>query len=788
MAGKKNITCSAVAFALVCFIIAASVLPCFAEGTSVGSVSGSQSTALGVMTVCSYDAATGVIRIAGTVNHKVMTAAKDCRIALFRIPSWRSAESVIADSQPISETAMSIRFEFTFESGGAEDIICMYAAAIVYPDGSRALIAEPEYPLGDVKEAADIGFKGLGTDSAAGVADAGAGCVMIDVYLDRLEDGRHSGYLQTVGGMSFYYNREYVDDLDRRIRSASVAGSSVWLRLLVSPTDTPDGLSYASSASYGAAYRGVVISDDVSALTVYAYLLFLCTRYNGGTNGSVNGIVPGFCADEPEKYNFCASTGPMYYEIYARTLAIMGIAASGAGARLIVPVSDSCGVDGQPLFTDFVRGVADYISKHTGFGFTLMLDSTHNAYHIDDSYFDLPNDGGDDTADEGEEPDDPDHSYDPDLPDDEFTPPETERKEPVKTLPSDGYICTDSIAALPAAIDTLHGEYSAVSREFIWCWTPGAETSGSALSVLYAYNYVALAAAGASGYILRTDSDRFSTVSHLVKYIDTDSFEKETAYALEIFGAASWKELFPGFDAAAIGGRRIVTVTPGSGVPGHSGTYRLWDFGTSSGVHGWSAGPGCTSLRSVYGSGTSCLKAVLTDEGGGAYSDICRVCESPEPLKYTPYMGFELSCAGDASDDSLYEVKLVIYSGGVTLEGRTVVKSGARTQLYLDVSSLSSGAGINAVRVAARRISGKGEFDLRIYDISLYSDRYGDRELAGLIDAERANAAESRDGSGDGEETSGEKLTAALMLGGIAAIGVCIAVLPARRDKRRTAT
>ena len=91
---------------------------------------------------------------------------------------------------------------------------------------------------------------------------------MIDVYLDRLEDGRHSGYLQTVGGMSFYYNREYVDDLDRRIRSASVAGSSVWLRLLVSPTDTPDGLSYASSASYGAAYRGVVGADGIRISSV----------------------------------------------------------------------------------------------------------------------------------------------------------------------------------------------------------------------------------------------------------------------------------------------------------------------------------------------------------------------------------------------------------------------------------------------------------------------------------------------------------------------------------------
>lgn len=75
----------------------------------------------------------------------------------------------------------------------------------------------------------------------------------------------------------------------------------------------------------------------------------------------------------------------------------MGIAA-GAGVRLIVPVGDACRADGMPSFLDFAGGVGKYISTHTDLEFTLMVDSTHNAYHLDDSYFDLPIDSGDNTT------------------------------------------------------------------------------------------------------------------------------------------------------------------------------------------------------------------------------------------------------------------------------------------------------------------------------------------------------------------------------------------------------
>ena len=804
----------AVAVLMSFLLLAGAVLPVAASDTA--GATEEKSAALGVLTVCSYDPENGVIRIAGTVNHNVMTKAKNCRIALFRVPSWRTASGVISVTEPLADTAMSIRFEFTIEYSGAEDLLSLYAAAIVYPDGSRALIDEPKYPAQTIQNTPYAGFKGVSSTSAAEIAEAGAGCVMIDVYLDRLEDGRHSGYLQTMGGMSFYYNRDYVDDLDRRIRSASVAGASVYLRLLVSPSDEPDGLCYAASASYGAAYRGVVISDEVSAITVYAYLFFLCARYNGGTRGDIDGLVLGFCTDQPEKFNFCASTGPMYYEIYARTLSVMGIAAAAAGngVRLIVPVSDEC-AGGELLFTDFARGVGEYISRHTDLEFTLMIDGTHNAYHLSDSFFETPVDSA-----ETEDPDGrrnspspvqttdvqtrvPDSAADPassgadttsvwsgesyasDEETDEPAPEEPQVLE--KTTADDPYICPDNLGSLPAVLDSLHGEYSAISREYLWCWTPGEDTSGSSLSVLYSYHYMALASAGASVFILRTDSERFSSVSYLVKYIDTDKYADMTAYALEVLGADSWDGLIPGFNVELAGGRRIIETEPMPVAPEYTGSFMLWDFCTAAGALGWSAGPGCLTLRSVYDAEGGCLKAVLDDEGGGVYSDICCICESPEPIKFTPWVGFELSCS-DGAGESLYEVKLVIYSGGVTLEGKTVIKDGERASLYLDVSALTDGGGIDAVRIAARRVSGEGEFILRTYSVSLLSDEHSDRELAALIEQARMEAAD-RDIADDTDKGSTRRLvTAVLLIGAIAAFGVYAAALISRYDRQKTST
>ena len=769
------------AFFLACLLTAAVVLPCTA--TDASSSSAQKSTSLGVITVCSYDRSEGVIKIAGTVNHKVFTASEGCRIALFRVPAWRSATHIVAASEPLAEMPVAIRFEFTLEFTGEEDLLSLYAPVLIYPDGRRSFIAQPRYPESVTSDTAAVGFKGVSTGSASETVDSGAGSVMIDIYLDLLEDSRHSGYLQTMSGMSFYYNRDYVDDLDKRVRSASVAGASVLLRLLVSPADSPDGLTYAASASFGAAYRGIVVSDATSALTVYAYLSFLCSRYNGGAHGKVDGLVLGFCADLPDKFNFCASTGPMYYEIYSRTLAIIGIAA-GDGMRLIVPVSDESKPDGSPAFTDFVAGVADYISSHTDLEFTVMIDSTHNAYHLDDSFFDIPVIGGDDddvTRPEGDVKKTPDPTAGGGG--DENTG-ET-KKKPVPVSPADGYFTTDSAATggtpLASAIAELAGSYSAVRNSFIWCWTPDDDTSGSALSVLYAYNYLALSALGAEAFVVRIDSARFSTVSHLVKYIDTDSGDEMTSYALEVLGATAWSELLPTFTDVSPGGRKIIESELLDSAPALSGRYTLWNFSAVSGAHGWAAGPGCISLRSVFDDGEGCLKAVLGDEGGGAYSDVCSIFSVPEPAAYTSFASFELSCSGGSEGD-IYEVKLVVYSNGGSVEGKTVITEGERKTLYLDISGIP-GADIEAVRIAARRVSGEGDITLRTYSVSLCSREHSDRDLAALM--ANAHKADDNGASSVGDEATQKLFAAVLLMAVSVAFGGYAAVLLARRERRQ---
>lgn len=767
-------------------------------GTVSATAGGSdgKSADLGVITVCRYDPTDGTVRVEGTINHRVLTESKNCRIALFCVPAWRTAEGFINDIEPMRDAVMSKRFEFSVQADEVGDILSLYAVAIIYPDGSRTLVASPRYPMTDSGDtAAAIGFKGVSTDSAAETLECGAGTVLIDVYLDRLEDGRHSGYLQSVGGMSFYYDREYINELDMRVRSASVAGASVLLRLLVSPAEGErDPLPYAAANSYGAAYRGIVISDEVSAVTIYAYISFLCSRYDGGAAGRIDGLVLGYRADSPEAYNFCASTGPMYYEIYSRTLAIIGIAA-GRGMRLFVSVGDSKTAAGVHAF-DFVAGVANYIVSHTDLKFTLMVDSRSNAYHLDDSYFDLPTLGGDDGILGGGEgssigeksaaPSADGIAAEADMDDptstgigDIYANAIADRPQLYKTTAADGYFAADDITPLTDALEQLCVEYSSIRDSFVFCWTPSDNTNGSALSVLFAYNYMSMTAAGAEAFILRTDSARFATVSHLVKYIDGEWSDSETAYALEVLGASSWGELLPSFGGIPGGGRQMIERPFTSDGYIATGSYMLWSSGMTSGMHGWSAGPGCETLRYVFEDDIGCLKAQLEDEGQGAYSDICRISSPHEPAVYTPTIGIELSCTGDGGGD-LYEVKLVIYSGQTTLEGRCVVADGERQMLYLDISDITE---IDAIRVAARRVSGVGTITLRTYTLGLYSDNHTDGELKTLIDAaKRAGDNTSSVIAGEGDQ---RVLTAILLIFAITACGGYAAVLISRHEKRR---
>jgi hypothetical protein len=86
--------------------------------------------------------------------------------------------------------------------------------------------------------------------------------------------------------------------------------------------------------------------DNISALkAIYGYTYFLLSRYDGSEYGEVSGIVLGRGADMPILYNYASLVSEAYDMVYARSLALIGLAAAEAvGTRqvsLIVPIGDS---------------------------------------------------------------------------------------------------------------------------------------------------------------------------------------------------------------------------------------------------------------------------------------------------------------------------------------------------------------------------------------------------------------------------------------------------------------
>jgi hypothetical protein len=108
----------------------------------------------------------------------------------------------------------------------------------------------------------------------------------------------------------------------------------------------------------------------------------------------------------PVLYNYASLISEDYDVVYARSLALIGLAAVDAAGdniiSLIVPISDSLTEKGDLYAERFLSAVANYISSHSKLTFTVMCESRHNPYHINDAMF-FDEILSDETGEDGEE-------------------------------------------------------------------------------------------------------------------------------------------------------------------------------------------------------------------------------------------------------------------------------------------------------------------------------------------------------------------------------------------------
>lgn len=768
---------------------------------------------LGSVTECVIDKDARVVFVRGSIKHSVLVSNRESKLAVYRFDPWANIASELHTAEPIETMDMTIRFEFELSCNSISQRLALYAVAIIDPNGEKQLISDPQYADYYTSGALSAGFKAVITEDVAGAVASHPGSAVIDIYLDKLDKGNKSGYIYNADGELFYFDREVIKDLDKKVMSYTAAGTNVFFRFLISGDSAE--LPFCTGGNLWASNKCVVVGNKQALNAIYAYTNFLISRYDGAKFGKVEGIILGRGCDMPVLYNYASLVSEDYETVYARSLALIGLAAIEAvgdgNISLIVPVGDTLTENGRVYAADFLESVAIYIENHTELSFTVMCESRHNPYKLDDSDFSAeidPDDTGEEDFRSTEDPyPEPETENTEESETSEYLPSETVTGEetipevtdqteeiipPVVTEPeeteklninkdSDGYFCTDNINTFLNFFNLLKKKYSSVNDNFCWCWYPDSNTVEGALGACYAYNYIKLASVGAAFYAIcfETDvSDRFLSISHLFKYIDTQHGDKETAYAKSAFGISDWSEIIDNYSIASCVYHRLNESSLQANVMDYIGTIEYFNYTSGRGNIGWFDGMYCDSL-SIHNDGSEsylCANMDL-DAAGVNHAEIGYLFDTLEPLMMGDALTFEVKCGED--DGSLYEITIHLCGEDGTIVSKAVMAGGARSLLSLDVSDYDNTYGVGSMKISLKRVTGSGSADLNLYRVLINSNSKSDEQL----EQEFENIREylRYDAGNQAEEKSGVLGASILVL---TVVGLGLAAVAFINDKR----
>ena len=736
---------------------------------------------LGNITECTIDEKSNLIHIQGSIKHSILIDNRDAKIAVYRFDPWANIVSAITSAEPEAITEMSITFEFELPCSTVLHKSSLYAVALIDSNGNTSLISAPTYPDATSKDTSDAGFKAILTPDHAAALPTLPGSAIVDVFLDKLNNGNNSGYIYNANGDLFYFDKPTVNGLDKIIRSYTATGTKVYMRFLVSPNVTD--LPFCSDAATWAANKCVVVDNEDALMAIYAYTAFLTSRYSGADFGKVDGIILGRGADMPVLNNYAFLVSEDYNTVYARSLTLIGLAASQASDNkisLLVPIGDELTSNYRVNGEEFLYAVADYVDTYSDLTFTILCESRHNPYGITDEMFSsviepeitVDDIEGDEKYEyEGTQPSDyesvtveatdevtspppeveestasTEHTDSPvtttedttalmvsEETETESSPEETTYQNPLTpNTNSGGFFCTDNIEVFKQMLERLSKIHTSVNKGFAWCWYPNADTAESALGVCYSYNYMKLASVGADFYAVGFENDlveRFPSVAHLLKYVDTSENVKETAYARTVFGIDSWEELINKWTDGCGVRSSFVENELMPNITDYSGELVYLDYSTGKGSVSWYNGYYCGDLLLQNTDGQGYLKASMeTDAIGFTPAEIGYVLSRPEPLLVGDALTFDIQCG--ESDGSIYEITVYVNHGEGTLISKAVVAGGIRCSLSADVSEYDSTVLVNSIRISVKRVTGDGAFDLKLYNVKINDYSAGSALLA----------------------------------------------------------
>lgn len=680
---------------------------------------------------CSYESKQRQIIIAGTVNHDFMIAHDDHTIRLYAVPPGAEPISVVNDSaaEPLAISPMTVKFTFYIAASGVVDRYSSYAVAITSPDGENHIAGAPLIPSvpSDARNVTGdkTGFKGLLTDDAHELGESGAGTVVVDVDLSRLEGDISGSILYLMNDTYIYVSRAYISNTDKKVMTSSAVGSSVYLRLLLNGAWFLDGIR-----SNGEIYS----SGSLDRL--YAISEFLAQRYDGGEYGGISGVILGSSIDSVDS----EAVGDISIDEYAAAYSLYLVLVSGAirgvdstldtviplsakntyyeGALTDLPVSPSI------LLEKIVARLNGSVSG--ALDCSVMLEAELAAACSGSA-----------------------------------------------SASDSAYIDADNIYLFTEYLEELRRRYSSVPSSVAYMWSVPAEISGNELCCSYIYSYMRLIGIPeVSSFTVAFDgntSKNYKKLSRVLRYIDTSRGDEITRQYAEYLGKDSWSEVL-GTDVALPRLKELWETPLALGAPnGVSGEFKYMDFSSPAALEHMYEGYNCTFLRSSYDkSGKRLLSVGTAAMQAGDGMDCLAVFEYPESYAYTPYMSLTLCIDGENAADAVYEVTLTVGDGRDRLAASGTVYGNSEEELWFDVSEFSAEHTAGYIKLSVRCLTDATDgFTVRLDNIKGYSTQYTSEELSTLIEEQRLKLRNS-----EAEEESGFDTTLIFTV-----IGAALAVI-----------
>ena len=194
---------------------------------------------IGNVTECEYDVETKKINISGNIAHEFLIEHSKYYIALYAIPYGSDYLEYLHSNEAVQLTKsdISVKFEFSLKAETNYEKFSTYCVVAMSEDGDIIPVDTPKLPIvrSELKyERGDKGsFKGVETQLTSSAVSVNASSTIVPVSLNRLLSKSSVGHFYSMHGTYLYFDKEYIAELDTRVRSLTASGASVYLRFLL---------------------------------------------------------------------------------------------------------------------------------------------------------------------------------------------------------------------------------------------------------------------------------------------------------------------------------------------------------------------------------------------------------------------------------------------------------------------------------------------------------------------------------------------------------------------------